>query len=147
MKVGNTPQESFKTQENMFHFQQKTKGLRRQPDWLDHIRFHGFSLAQRYKPQEGASAQLQDLPHATLASGSCFRCASNTASLIWSQILSAEKQHYLSIHRTQSNNAREHTGAGFNVTPAARSDLYPDQMCGTCSESHVQVLKLDLIII
>lgn len=29
-----------------------------------------------------------DLPHATLASGSWVRCASKTASLIWSQILS-----------------------------------------------------------
>lgn len=28
------------------------------------------------------------LPHATLAFGSCFKWASNTASLIWSHILS-----------------------------------------------------------
>lgn len=31
-----------------------------------------------------------DSPQATLASGSCLRCASRTASLIWSQILSGE---------------------------------------------------------
>lgn len=33
-----------------------------------------------------------DSPQATLALGSCFRWASRTASLIWSQILSVEKQ-------------------------------------------------------
>lgn len=32
------------------------------------------------------------LPHATLASGSCLRWASSTASLIWSQILSVKQE-------------------------------------------------------
>lgn len=42
---------------------------------------------------------LFDLPHATLASGSCLRCASNTASLIWSQILSVEQNMHNSLMR------------------------------------------------
>lgn len=32
------------------------------------------------------------LPQATLASGSCFKCASRMASLIWSHILSKRKK-------------------------------------------------------
>lgn len=47
---------------------------------------------------------MSDLPHATLASGSCLRCASNTASLIWSQILSVD-QHMLLSEHTQTNQA------------------------------------------
>lgn len=48
---------------------------------------------------------VQYLPHATLASGSCLRCASNTASLIWSQILSVEQ--YMSIFQKSCRHTKK----------------------------------------
>lgn len=48
-----------------------------------------------HSPDKSIRANMSgkvDSPQATLASGSCFRWASRTASLIWSQILSVETQ-------------------------------------------------------
>lgn len=53
-------------------------------------------------------------PQATLASGSCLRCASRTASLIWSQILSGEGTAAIrAARRRTARNGTDRHGPSF----------------------------------
>lgn len=97
--------QSSRTEQNKIPLY-KNDFVQKKWNWCVSIQKRILKCSRKYNSSSLKNNLYGYSPHATLASGSCLRWASNTASLIWSQILSVEEQRNRKSVRTFAGNGK-----------------------------------------